>query len=74
MCAKSLLSASLGSFIFFNKSELGSYISSLSVLPCLIQIEIIVQAPPPSPLALSTDVTRMRMTLMTDDKVFSQSK
>ena len=41
MCAKSVLSASLGSFIFFNKSELGSHFSSLSVLLCLIQIEII---------------------------------
>ena len=38
MCARSLLSASLGSFIFFNKSELDSHFSSLSVLLCLIQI------------------------------------
>ena len=36
MCAKSVLSASLGFFIFFNKSELGSHFSSLSVLLCLI--------------------------------------
>ena len=49
MRARSVLSASLGSFIFFNKSELGSHFSSLSVLLCLIQIEIIggAQAPPP---------------------------
>ena len=54
MCARSVLSASLGSFIFFNKSELGSHFSSLSVLLCLIQIEIIgggssppLQPPPP---------------------------
>ena len=51
MCARSVLSASLGSFIFFNKSELGSHFSSLSVLLCLIQIEIIggAQAPPAPP-------------------------
>ena len=48
MCTRSVLSASLGSFIFFNESELGSHFSSLSVLLCLIQIEIIggAQAPP----------------------------
>ena len=51
MCARSILSASLGSFIFFNKSELGSHFSSLSVLLCLIQIEII-GAVPPLPTAL----------------------
>ena len=52
MCARSVLSARLGSFIFFNESELGSHFSSLSVLLCLIQIEIIggeLKPPPPSP-------------------------
>ena len=51
MCARSVLSASLGSFIFFNESELGSHFSSLSVLLCLIQTEIIggAQAPPAPP-------------------------
>ena len=51
MCARSILSASLGSFIFFNESELGSHFSSLSVLLCLIQREIIGGGglkPPPS--------------------------
>ena len=46
---RSILSASLDSFIFFNKSKLGSHFASLSVLLCLIQTEIIgrgVQAPP----------------------------
>ena len=38
MCARSILSASVGSFIFFNKSKLGSHFTSLSVLLCLIQI------------------------------------
>ena len=52
MCARSVLSASLGSFIFFNKSELGSQFSSLSVLLCLIQIEIIGGGlKPPQPLS-----------------------
>ena len=32
---------SLGSFIFFNKSELRSHFSNLSILLFLIQIEII---------------------------------
>ena len=36
MCARSVMSASLGSFIFFNKSELGSQFSSLSVLLWLV--------------------------------------
>ena len=51
MCARSVLSASLGFFIFFNKSELGSHFSILSVLLCLIQIEIIggAQASPAPP-------------------------
>ena len=50
MCVRSMLSASLGSFIFFNKSKLGSHFTGLSVLLCLIQIEIIgeAQAPPPA--------------------------
>ena len=52
MCARSVLSVSLAYFIFFNESELGLYFSSLSVLLCLIQIEIIggAQAPPAPPL------------------------
>ena len=41
MCARSVLSPSVGFFIFFNISELGLHFSSLSVLLCLIQIEII---------------------------------
>ena len=53
MCARSVLSASLGSFNFFNESELGSHFSSLSVLLCLIQIQIIGGggSSPPSPPA-----------------------
>ena len=41
VCARRILSTSLGPFIFFNKSKLGSHFTSLSVLLCLIQIEII---------------------------------
>ena len=37
MCARSVLNASLGSFIFFNKSESGSHFYTLSVLLCLIR-------------------------------------
>ena len=47
MCARSILSASLGSFIFFNKSKLGSHFTSLSVLLFLIQMEIIGGLKPP---------------------------
>ena len=54
MCARSILSASLGSFILFNKAKLGSHFTSLSVLLCLIQIEIIGGAQaPPLPTALN---------------------
>ena len=59
MCARSVLSASLGSFIFFNKSELGSHFSSLSTLLCLIHIEILggsSSPPPPPPLPTALEL------------------
>ena len=57
MCARKILSASLGSLILLNKSKLGSHFTSLSVLLCLMQIEIIrgaAPSPPPQPVPLAS--------------------
>ena len=51
MCARSILSVSLGSFIFFNKSKVGSHFTRLSVLLCVMQIELLGgHKPTPQPL------------------------